>query len=289
MSSRSHRGHGEEHAEAENSERWLLTYADMITLLLALFVVLFAMSTINIQKFMEFKTGIVKSFSTLQLNSMVHGGTGLLQNTSLVQRSGVVKGIVPPINQSSGNSNATAQEVNAALQKAGLAADASVTTDQRGVVITMMSDKMFFGVDSAQLGSAGSAVVDVLASVLKTMTNDVVVEGYTDDQPILGGPYSSNFELSAVRATTVVERMTRVDGIPEARLSATGYGQTHPLVPNTSPTNMAINRRVDVVILNPAVSSVISPSTPVIASVSAVGTGNTSGTIASAAPSAVKN
>ena len=89
MSSRSHRGHGEEHAEAENSERWLLTYSDMITLLLALFVVLFAMSTINIQKFMEFKTGIVKSFSTLQLNSLVHGGTGLLQNTSLVQRSGV--------------------------------------------------------------------------------------------------------------------------------------------------------------------------------------------------------
>ena len=289
MSSRSHRGHGEEHAEAENSERWLLTYADMITLLLALFVVLFAMSTINIQKFMEFKTGVVKSFSTLQLNSVVHGGTGLLQNTSLVQRSGVVKGIVPPINQSSGNSNATAQAVNAALQKAGLASDASVTTDQRGVVVTMMSDKMFFGVDSAQLGTAGSAVVDVLASVLKPMTNDVVVEGYTDDQPIMGGPYSSNFELSAVRATTVVERMTRVDGIPEARLSATGYGQTHPLVPNTSPANMAINRRVDVVILNPAVSSVISPSTPVIAPVSAVGTGNASGTIASAAPSAVKN
>ncbi len=284
MSSRSHRGHSEEHAEAENSERWLLTYADMITLLLALFVVLFAMSTINIQKFMEFKTGVVKSFSTLQLNSVVHGGTGLLQNTSLVQRSGVVKGILPPINQSSGNSTAIAQQVNAALQQAGLAADASVTTDQRGVVVTMMSDKMFFGVDSAQLGAAGSAVVDVLASVLKTMPNNVVVEGYTDDQPIIGGPYSSNFELSAVRATTVVERMTRVDGIPEARLSATGYGQTHPLVPNSSPANMAINRRVDVVILNPAVSSVISPATPV----STQATSGSSGTIASAAPSAVK-
>ena len=84
---------GADHEEAENGERWLLTYADMITLLLALFIVLFAMSTINVQKFMEFKSGVVKTFSTLDFNTMLKGGTGVLQHSSLISHPGTVPGI----------------------------------------------------------------------------------------------------------------------------------------------------------------------------------------------------
>jgi chemotaxis protein MotB len=90
----------------------------------------------------------------------------------------------------------------------------------------------------------------VIGKVVAPLPNDVVVEGYTDSLPIVGGPFSSNFELSAVRAVTVLEQLMRVDGVPADRLSATGYGDTHPIVPNNSPANMALNRRVDVVILN---------------------------------------
>ena len=244
---------GADHEEAENGERWLLTYADMITLLLALFIVLFAMSTINVQKFMEFKSGVVKTFSTLDFNTMLKGGTGVLQHSSLISHPGTVPGI-PRQTMSTLNTaveqNSIASQLTQALAKAGLTQAASVSTDQRGVVVTILSDKVFFGVDSVALGTVGNAVIDTIAKTIAPLPNNISVEGYTDNQPIVGGPFTSNFELSAVRATTVVDRLAKVDGIPETRLSATGYGDTHNLVPNDNPTDMAINRRVDVVILN---------------------------------------
>ncbi len=248
---------GADHEEAENGERWLLTYADMITLLLALFIVLFAMSTINVQKFMEFKSGVVKTFSTLDLNTMLKGGTGILQHSSLISHPGTVSGIPRPTMitpNTAAEQNSIASQLTQALAKAGLTQAASVSTDQRGVVVTILSDKVFFGVDSVALGAVGNAVIDTIAKTIAPLPNNISVEGYTDNQPIVGGPFTSNFELSAVRATTVVDRLAKVDGIPETRLSATGYGDTHNLVPNDNPTDMAINRRVDVVILNSGAS-----------------------------------
>ncbi|MHB8189192.1 MAG: flagellar motor protein MotB [Ferrimicrobium sp.] len=242
--------------EAENSERWLLTYADMITLLLALFVVLFAMSSINVRKFTEFKTGVLKTFASASLTTAPGGGSGVLQHRSLISHPGATPSppqITPPgVGVGTPSSSTIAKEILQALQKANLSQDAQVIVQRRGVVVRILSDKVFFNSDSASLGSAGNAVVDVLASVIRAIPNDVAIEGYTDSAPIYGGPYSTNFELSAVRAVTVLERLIKVDGISSSRLSATGFGDTHPVVPNTSPTNMALNRRVDVVVLNTA-------------------------------------
>ncbi|WP_298210253.1 flagellar motor protein MotB [Ferrimicrobium sp.] len=246
-------------AEAENSERWLLTYADMITLLLALFVVLFAMSSISQKKFDEFKTGLLQTFSQLQLQSALKGGTGLLEHRSLITHPGITPG--PPqisIPQTgagtpasvSQQSSQLAAQINAALAQANLANDVQVAVEKRGVVVRLLSDKVFFNTDSATLGSIGTEVVNIIGKVVEPLPNDIDVEGYTDSAPIYGGPFSSNFELSAVRAVTVLEQLMRSDGVSADRLSATGFGATHPIVPNSSPTNMALNRRVDVVILN---------------------------------------
>ncbi|WP_298337740.1 flagellar motor protein MotB [Ferrimicrobium sp.] len=246
-------------AEAENSERWLLTYADMITLLLALFVVLFAMSSISQKKFDEFKTGLLQTFSQMQLQSALKGGTGLLEHRSLITHPGVTPG--PPqiaIPQTgagtpasvSQQSSQLAAQINAALAQANLANDVEVAVEKRGVVVRLLSDKVFFNTDSAALGPVGSEVVNIIGKVVQPLPNDIDVEGYTDSAPIYGGPFSSNFELSAVRAVTVLEQLMRTDGVSANRLSATGFGATHPIVPNSNPTNMALNRRVDVVILN---------------------------------------
>ncbi len=240
--------------EAENSERWLLTYSDMITLLLALFVVLFAMSSISVRKFDEFKTGLLQTFSQMQLQSVEHGGRGLLQHSSLITHPGLTPGppqlSIPEPGAGTPSATEIAQQVVQALASQGLSQDAQVVVERRGVVVRILSDKVFFATDSAALGPVGDAVVDTVARVLRAIPNDIAVEGYTDSAPIVGGPYSSNFELSAVRAVTVLERLWKVDGINPNRLSATGFGATHPLVPNTSPQNMAMNRRVDIVILN---------------------------------------
>lgn len=241
-------GHGE-----ENGERWLLTYADMITLLLALFIVLFAMSTINAQKFLEFKLGLEQVFSPSAIAKP--GGSGLLKQTSIVSSitSHSANTVAAP-SQSSAQSNAQLDRIAAKVERALAARHlqnaAQVTVSAKGVVVQILADKAFFASDSAALGTIGNEVVDTIAGVVRRQPNDLVVEGYTDTEPITGGPYNSNWELSAVRAANVTNRLNVVDGISPGRLSAQGYGQTDPLQSNATPAGRADNRRVDVVILS---------------------------------------
>lgn len=265
-----------EHAEG-NGERWLLTYADMITLLLALFIVLFAVSTINSKKFLALAAGFQQAFNPNP--GILPSSNGLLANASLAPTTGVK--VAPSIaiktipnattTPTTTRPNATATtttpasagapgqqplakiqaEVNQALAAKGLQQDASTAITQEGLVVQILSDHVFYATDVANLNATGNEVVDTIASVLRTDTNDVDVEGYTDNAPIFGGPYTTNMELSAERAVNVVVRLYKVDGLTESRLASIGYGSTHPLVPNTTPSNMAENRRVDVVILAP--------------------------------------
>ncbi|HET9732151.1 MAG TPA: flagellar motor protein MotB [Acidimicrobiales bacterium] len=232
----------DEREEEGNGERWLLTYADMITLLLALFIVLFAVSTIDNKKYEEFKTGVLQTFANR--TEPIPGGTGLLQQTSLVTHPGSTTPTTNPMVD-------LEQRVQKALSVAGVSSDAVVTLDQQGVVVRLLTDKVFFATYSADLGSIGDEVVDTVGTVMSTVPNAVEVEGYTDNQPIIGsGPYQTNFDLSAARAMTVVDRLSGTDGVDASRLSGVGYGETRPIVANDTPAHQAENRRVDVVILN---------------------------------------
>lgn len=249
--------YAEEEEHAGGMERWLLTYADMITLLLALFIVLFAMSSIDQAKFTDFRSGLIKAFAS-HMQQSNPGDKGLLQHNSLVTRVGAVPGVTeaatapsPPPTTPQEAPAAIESRIAAALAAAGVSQEVQLTVTHEGVVARILSDKVFFAVDSADLGPVGSKVMDVVGSVLAALPNSVSVRGYTDNQPILGGRYRSNWELSAERAVTVVEHLVGQDGIDAARLSAAGYGESHPLVPNDTPVHQAANRRVDIVILTP--------------------------------------
>jgi len=268
---RSRLAHAEGGHEEGNGERWLLTYADMITLLLALFIVLFALSTISEPKFLAFKLGITETFNPAPINRP--GSIGLLKQTSLIShpgRSAVPDQTAPQSNQPPNASNTSspnvappsspslsqlARQLNQALGAQGLAGVATVTLTTKSVVVQILADKAFFTIDSADLGVQGIAIVDAVADVLRPDPNAVEIDGYTDNQPIYGGPYATNWELSAARAATVVNRLNTVDGVAADRLSAVGYGETHPLAPNNSPANQAMNRRIDFVILSPGDSA----------------------------------
>ncbi|MHB1486056.1 MAG: flagellar motor protein MotB [Acidimicrobiales bacterium] len=267
--------HEEPEEHEGGMERWLLTYADMITLLLALFVVLFALSTISVVKFTALAQALRNTFSGH--TTVVKNDTGLLAHNSLVDRPGSVQALEHAVSSplspspvqappSSGTQTSTPAsppppgskplttieaELQAALAAKGLAADVSMAQSARGLVVQILADKVFFASDSADLGLVGDAIVDTMSGVLNHDTNNIVVEGYTDNQPITGGPYSSNWELSAERGVHVVVRMDQVDGVNMNRLAATGYGETRPVVPNTNAANQRMNRRVDVVILAP--------------------------------------
>jgi chemotaxis protein MotB len=142
-------------------------------------------------------------------------------------------------------------EINQALKAKGLENTVTMTIQTRGLVVQVLADKVFFQTGSADLGPLGDEVVDTVASVLIKDPYGIDVEGYTDNQPLTGGQYGSNEELSAVRAVNVVLRMSGTDGINASRLAATGFGETHPDAPNDTPANMSLNRRIDVVVLAP--------------------------------------
>lgn len=272
MSRRRRGGHGGGGGHGPGMERWLLTYADMITLLLALFVILFAISTINGKKFLAFELGVTSTFSNKAVQTG-SGGSGLLPDeNSLLNQQGTTTNPLSPPQEIASNQTAAktttsttlpeiASQITKALRAAGLSQYASTTVDSQGVVVQMLADKTYFATDSATLGTIGDQVVDTIAGVLRTVPNDVEVQGYTNDLKVTGGPYSSNWELSAVRAVNVVRRLSTTDGITKGRLSATGFGTTHPVVPNDTPANEAENRRVDVVVLTASLTTPSSGST----------------------------
>ncbi len=244
-------------------ERWLLTYADMITLLLALFVVLFALSTLDAKKFAEFRSGLLPAMGRISPASA--GGAPVssqsivapLQmpsNLSAAQNQSQVRTQLPVAPAQSQQNLAELERALArALRRAGVSGDVQLRLETRGLVVRMLSDKIYYAVDSAALGPVGVVIVDTIAGVLAQAPNHVVVEGYTDNQPVLGGPFGSNWALSAMRAVNVVLHLVHVDRFPAGRLAATGYGSTRPTSTDLTPAGQAQNRRVDVVVLAPGV------------------------------------
>jgi chemotaxis protein MotB len=240
--------------------RWLLTYSDMITLLLILFVVLFALSTIEARKFQELHESIANQLGG-QVSSTKPAGTGILPHQrALVHPVQAGTPVQPPgaAAQASGSSATAASgpapaQIAAAVQQAlaarGLQGLASVTVERRGVVVNVLADEVYYASDVADLSPEGDQIVDAVASVLATIPNDVVVEGYADNQPIVGGPYTSNLQLSAMRAVNVVLRFINVDHLDKNRFGAIGYGDTRFVASNATPQGRAENRRIDIVIL----------------------------------------
>ena len=223
-----HQGHD------SNQERWLLTYSDMITLLLVLFIVLFALSRIDQAKFKEFK----QSVSHAVLSRTPQG------TTKVRARSTTKETLETPVNRL----QEIRRELSSALQSQGLLGDVTLTINSSGLVEGLVADSTFFTTNSADLSTVGERIVDTSAAVLKGYSNAIEVAGYTDNQPISGGPFVNNWELSAARATTVVIRMTQIDSVNPGQVVLLGYGQYHPLVPNVSPSDQAQNRRVNIVV-----------------------------------------
>ena len=124
--------------------------------------------------------------------------------------------------------------------------------DERGLVVHIVSDGVLYDAESASLRADGVRVLNAIAPELAVVPNQIRIEGHTNSIPVTpGGPYPSNWELSTDRATTVVRYLIS-QGMPAGKLSATGYADTQPLVPNSDPSAVTVNRRVDIVVLSTA-------------------------------------
>lgn len=238
-------------------ERWLLSYADFITLLMIFFVMLYALSKVDIEKY----NAIAESLSVvLTGNSLdtveVKGpplepgmaGQQLGKNLEVAsQLEGVKEQIEAFIkNNNVDNDNAAAGNKGPNIKM--LDDYIGVISQERGLVVSI-KDTLLFPSGSDELDPQARIIISQLGGVLLKMPNNLRIEGHTDDLPIHTAKFPSNWELSVMRATVVLHVLQGEAGIPAERLSATGYGETKPLVDNVDDKSRAVNRRVDIVIL----------------------------------------
>jgi len=266
-----------EEEEHENHERWLVSYADMVTLLMCLFIVLFAMSQVDKAKFAALASGLSASFGApiTAMPGTTPPGSVLdslpapadiaqgIANGQQADQSQVDKAAAQAALERAQNVSAEANhaydelaaardKIDAALKNAGYGGAARYEIDERGLVVHIVADAVLFDAEEAVLRPGGKAILDSVAPTLKGLPNMMRVEGHANHLPVTrGGKWPSNWELSAYRATTVLTYLGR-DGVPENRMYAAGYGSTQPLVPITDPTALTVNRRVDIVVLSNA-------------------------------------
>ena len=250
------------HEEHENLERWLVSYADFITLLFAFFTALYGISTVDAAKFGTAVTTLHAAFA----------GDAPSRGTSAAatppREAPMAEASPRPAdsgNASGGPAPVTLESLRARLSDrlAGAVRDERVALelDRRGLVVSIRESGSF-QTGSAEVSPQAREVISEVAAAVRDVGNFVRVEGHTDDVPIHTARYGSNWELSTARATNVVALLVAAHRIDAARLSAAGYSEFHPRVPNDSEANRARNRRVDVVILNPGVSRSEEPGRP---------------------------
>ena len=267
---RGKRGHAAEH---ENEERWLLTYADMLTLMFALFMVLYSISSVNISKYQSLQESLKAAFS----GSILSGGKAIMQSgsqstTAHAPAKAAVPSIVPltpnipkprdttaaQISKAMLSASASQQEqqdfkklqqeLNGYAKAHGFGNEVQAVIARQGLVVHVLTDKLLFSSGSATLQPAGAPLLEEISHLLNVdRKHPITVEGNTDNQPIQSSQFPSNWELSTDRATTVV-RYLIAHGVQDQRLSAAGYADLHPLASNATAAGRARNRRVDIVL-----------------------------------------
>ncbi len=286
-----HGGHGRrpkkhEEEEHENHERWAVSYADMMTVLVGLFIVLFAMSKVDVVKFEKLRQSLAIGFGH-EAPSMLAGGSGALTGLSQFEIAPSLKNDVgvpidqqaPTAQQSADPDQVTpatdlseeqknydlavveynrlegiANSLAASLAAQGLSDRVRFSVTSRGLIVGMVADDVFFRAASAELTPTAFQILDTLGPVLRDLSEEISVEGNANNLPV-SGRYATNWELAADRAVQVLRRLVEVDGLSGQRIAATSFGDQRPLA-NPQGDPLAANRRVDLVVLSPVSDSI---------------------------------
>ena len=234
--------------EHENHERWLVSYADFITLLFAFFVVMYAISSVNEGKYKVLSNALNNAFKNITAQS---GG----QPIAVIQGAPPlpVKPVAKPDklveqkkSEQRNKMKNVADDIRNTLQPLIAQGKVRLLETSRGVTVEI-NDSILFSPGQANLQPASVSAMRAIASVLAASDFPITIEGHTDNIPIATAQFPSNWELSAVRATTVL-RLFNDGGVGAERLTAIGYGETRPVETNTTPEGRARNRRVSILI-----------------------------------------
>jgi chemotaxis protein MotB len=258
------------HVEAHgNHERWLITYADMITLLMVLFIVMFAISQVDQRRFEMLRDGMAAGFgnepSPFQGDQSVLADAGARPLPPV--RPEVEESVREVMQQKASRQDEDAyaeaaaevakldelrKRIARALAAKGYRHDVAMEIDSRGLRISLVSRHIVFRANLADLSPRGKQVLDVLAPVLRTLPNQIDVAGHTNQVKVKPKFYPSDWELSAARAVNVLRYLHEQRRVPADQLSAVAFGHERPLVDPREPGSQALNKRVDIVVLSAA-------------------------------------
>ncbi len=248
--------------EEHPDERWLITYADVLTLMFVLFMVLFSISVVNTSKFEILKESLQDAFNS----GLTSGGPSVL-TSSAGSPSPVVdtptSQIAPEVPSVGGINlseaspgqiletaqlEAAGEAINEKLKEAGLADKVKMEVTERGLGVRLETDGVLFDPGQAVLKAEGARILAPIAQSLRGLPNPIRVEGHTDDMPISTSQFASNWDLSAIRASAVVRTLAGA-GVPDARLQVAGYGDERPVADNGTAEGRSANRRVEIYVL----------------------------------------
>ncbi len=272
----------EEHEEHVNHEAWVIPYADMLTLLMALFLVLFAIGRTDLEKFKKLAESFRSEFGGGGSSEVVTISEGQSGTSPLDGGEGVLDANVMPANaEGTGNGDGTglatptelqieqarqeaeqeaAQEALTELEQVenaiqvdaeeqGFGDKVAFRFEGRGLVLSILNSAVLFDSGRASLRPEGLEVLGSVLDTLRDIPNALAIEGHTDSRPVNNARYSSNWELSTARAVSVL-RFMELEGFDVTRLSAAGYADTHPVADNATAVGQAANRRVEIVIVS---------------------------------------
>ena len=249
--SRLHRLRRPAHDPHSNRDRWLVSYADFITLLFAFFTTMYAISTVDNQKLSDMVDSMRTAFDTKKFDATKlppPKNTPRPSNVPMLEHPGALELL----------KNRLSQRLEAQIN----GGQVGLEVDPRGLVITIREAGVF-QIGSADLSPAARGVLREVADAMQDVDNPVRIEGHTDDVPIHTVKFSSNWELSTARATTVIAFFVQERGLSPTRFSAAGYAEFHPRVASSASDARAQNRRVDIVILNDATRKAEEPAVAV--------------------------
>ncbi len=271
----------EEHEEHVNHEAWVIPYADLLTLLMAMFIALFAMSTVDMTKFKALAVGFNEALGGGKLDASIGGsgkvtspvigqgnGTGALDGSTLTPSDSTssaeklsqvlaqLAGLQAQKVQERQSLQQVANQIEARAKAGGYAGKLQLRLENDGLVVTVVTDKVLFDSGSAQLQPSGGPLLTTIADALKAVDNPLIIAGYTDNVPIASAIFPSNGELSSARAWAV-ERFLESQGIGGARMDVRGRGARDPVASNATADGRARNRRVEIIVQSKLVDQVV--------------------------------
>lgn len=231
-------------AEGPSGNEWLATYSDTMTLLLTFFILLYSFSTVDAVKLKQIS-------SALQNLLTGDGGTTIFDYNMSSGNVPIVGEDTPPNEVDTGESTGEPSmydQVLEFIEQNNLETVVTITKDSRGIII-QLRDNILFESGSADLKENSKQILEKISSLILRFDNEIIIEGHTDNVPIHNAKFDSNWELSSARAINVLKYFVNVKKVDPYRVSAHGYGEYKPVMPNDTAQHRAANRRVDILIV----------------------------------------